>query len=92
MRSPCFAKAMRKVDPTIQLIGWGDSGWAGRMLEVAGEHLQFMAFHNLFNPDVAKEPVLSGERYLKDPAGTWEVLMKAWEINDAKIKQMLSSR
>ncbi|MBI4328007.1 MAG: hypothetical protein HY674_22480 [Chloroflexi bacterium] len=28
-----FAKAMRKADPTIDIIGWGDSGWAGRMAE-----------------------------------------------------------
>ena len=47
-RPPCktvqFAQAMRKADPTIKLIGWGDSGWARRMIEVAGEHL---AVHRL---------------------------------------------
>ena len=32
-----FAKAMRAADPKIQLVAWGDSGWAGRMAEVAGE-------------------------------------------------------
>ena len=46
-----FARAMRKEDPAIQLIGWGDSGWAKRMLEIAGEHLQYLAFHHMFNPD-----------------------------------------
>jgi alpha-L-arabinofuranosidase len=86
-----FAKAMRKVDPGIQLIGWGDSGWAPRMLEVAGEHLQFIAFHNLFNPDSPREPVLRGELYRNDPAATWEVLMKAWQINDSKIREMRRS-
>ena len=25
-----FARAMRKVDPRVALIGWGDSGWAKR--------------------------------------------------------------
>ena len=34
-----FAKAMRQADPAIQLIAWGDSGWAARMAEVAGEHV-----------------------------------------------------
>ncbi|MGA2496970.1 MAG: alpha-L-arabinofuranosidase [Tepidisphaeraceae bacterium] len=85
-----FAMAMRKSDPSIKLIGWGDSGWASRMAEVAGEHLQYLAFHNLFNPD-SKQPVLRGERYQRDPAATWEVLMKAWEINDAKIRQARQS-
>ena len=33
-----FAKAMRAADPSIQVIAWGDSGWAGRMAERAGEH------------------------------------------------------
>src|SRR4029453_10168652 len=33
-----FAAAMRAADPSIQLIGWGDSGWAARMGEIAGEH------------------------------------------------------
>ena len=39
-RTIAFAQAMREVDPTIELIGWGDSGWASKMLEMAGEHLQ----------------------------------------------------
>jgi len=85
-----FAKAMRQVDPAIQLIAWGDSGWAHRMLEVAGEYVGFLAFHNMFNPD-AKEPVLRGELYRRDPAATWEVLMKAWEISDAKIRRTRES-
>ncbi|HEV2207412.1 MAG TPA: hypothetical protein VG167_01470, partial [Verrucomicrobiae bacterium] len=48
-----FAKAMRQADSTIQLIAWGDSGWAARMVEVAGEHIQFLAFHHMFDPDDA---------------------------------------
>lgn len=86
-----FAKTMREADPAIRLIGWGDSGWAGRMMEMAGEHLQFLAFHHMFNPDSRPEPVLSGELYRRDPAATWERLMKAWELNDAKIRQVRES-
>src|SRR5215207_4563641 len=33
-KTAAFAAAMRRADPSIQLIGWGDSGWAGRMAEV----------------------------------------------------------
>jgi alpha-L-arabinofuranosidase len=81
-----FAKAMRAVDPAIQLIAWGDSGWARRMAEVAGEHVQFIAFHHMFDPDYIQRPVLRGELYRRDPEATWQQLMNAWQLNDAKIR------
>jgi alpha-L-arabinofuranosidase len=81
-----FAKEMRRADPSIQLIAWGDSGWASRMIEVAGEHVQMLAFHHMFNPDDEKRPVLRGELYRRDADETWRQLMKAWEINDRKIR------
>lgn len=87
-----FAKAMRERDPSIQLIGWGDSGWAPRMVDAAGEHLQMLAFHQMFNPDSDEEPVLRGERYRRDPEATWRQLMAAWEINDRKIREVRDSR
>ena len=88
-RTVDFARAMRKEDPGIQLIGWGDSGWAGRMLEIAGEHLQYIAFHHMFNPDrgIPDSP-LRGIEYRKDPARTWERLMNAAKVHDARIRQM----
>lgn len=86
-----FSKAMRRADPEVKLIGWGDSGWAPRMAEVAGEHLQYLAFHHMFNPDRQREPVLAGERYRRDPAATWQVLMDAWKLNDAKIRGVRES-
>jgi len=86
-----FAKAMRAADPQVQLIGWGDSGWAGRMADVAGEHLQYLAFHHMFDPDSPKSPVLRGELYRRDPDATWDQLMKAWETADAKIRTVRDS-
>jgi len=84
-----FARAMRKADPAIRLAGWGDSGWGPRMLEVAGEHLQFIAFHHMFDPDGgAKDSPLRGIAYRKDPARTWERLMEAWRPHDARIRRM----
>jgi alpha-N-arabinofuranosidase len=81
-----FAKAMRAADPAIQLIAWGDSGWAARMAEVAGEHVQYLAFHHMFDPDSSQKPVLRGERYRGDPEATWEQLMAAWQLTDTKIR------
>ncbi|MHC4401215.1 MAG: alpha-L-arabinofuranosidase C-terminal domain-containing protein [Planctomycetota bacterium] len=88
-KTVAFAKAMRKEDPAIELIGWGDGGWAPRMLEMAGEHLQYVAFHHMFNPDrdMADSP-LRGIEYRKDPARTWEHLMNAAGVHEAKIKRV----
>jgi len=86
-----FAVAMRKADPEIGLIGWGDSGWASRMIQEAGDHLQYVAFHHMFNPDDSKEPVLEGERYRRDPDAAWNRLMQAWKINDEKICRIRES-
>lgn len=86
-----FAKAMRAADASIQLIAWGDSGWAARMLEVAGEHVDMLAFHHMFNPDDEKRPVLRGELYRRDAEATWQQLMKAWEIHDGKLRTVRES-
>lgn len=82
-----FARAMRRVDPTIALIGWGDSGWAARMAEIAGEELQYLAFHNGFGPGGSGSP-LHGIEYRKDPARTWEFLMRAVGEQDRRIRDM----
>jgi alpha-L-arabinofuranosidase len=82
-----FARAMRKADPTIALVGWGGSGWAGRMAEIAGEELQYLAFHNGFGPG-GKDSPLRGTEYRKDPAKTWEYLLKASQTQQAVIRGM----
>ena len=86
-----FAKAMRAADPAIQLIAWGDSGWAARMAEVAGEHVQYLAFHHMFDPDSRQKPVLRGEQYRRDPDAAWDQLMAAWQLTDTKIRGMRDS-
>ncbi len=88
-KTVAFAKAMRKEDPDIDLIGWGDSGWARQMLDIAGEHLKYIAFHHMFNPDrdIPNSP-LRGIEYRKDPAWTWERLMNASNVHEARIRKM----
>ena len=86
-----FARAMRAADPRIKLIGWGDSGWAARMAEMAGEHLDYLAFHHMFNPDDRKTPALRDLEYRKDPDRTWHVLMEAYKIHEDKIRQIRES-
>lgn len=86
-----FATAMRAAYPEIRLIAWGDSGWAGRMAEVAGDHIQYLAFHHMFDPDSSQRPVLRGELYRRDPDATWAQLMTAWQTSDAKIRGVRES-
>jgi len=86
-----FAKAMRAADPGIQLIAWGDSGWAPRMAEIAGEHVNYLAFHHMFDPDNPRQPVLRGELYRRDPDAAWAQLMAAWQTADAKIRSARES-
>lgn len=82
-----FARAMRQADPTIKLIGWGDSGWAPRMLEVAGEHLDYVAFHNGYRSTLANSP-LNEDDYRKNPDRTWRHLMTGADWAARKLKEM----
>ncbi|HEX8914818.1 MAG TPA: twin-arginine translocation signal domain-containing protein [Humisphaera sp.] len=84
-----FAKAMHGADPSLKLVGWGDSGWAPQMVERTGEHLFAVAFHHLYDPGRGdpKSP-LREENYHKDPAATWAALMDGHKPHAAKIAQM----
>jgi hypothetical protein len=94
-----FAKAMRAADPTIKLIGWGgdDRGsrrrgqplknWTAGIAEAAGEHLDYLAFHHMFNPDDPDNPGLAWGKFREDPARTWELLMDAHKAHDRKIRE-----
>jgi alpha-N-arabinofuranosidase len=88
-RTLAFARALKDVDRTITLIGWGEGDWARRMLEVAGEELDALAFHNMFRAG-SREPgsPLNGLAYRVDPARTWAHLMDAYREPEAKIRMM----
>jgi len=87
-RTVAFAKAMRKADPTIKLIGWGDSGWAPRMLEVAGEHLDYIAFHGGYRSTLSKRPPFGDDEFRDDPAATWRHLMTGAAWASRKLKEV----
>ena len=78
---------MRKADPNIKLMGWGDSGWAKRLLEVAGEHIDYVAFHSHLGPSGPDSP-LQGTDYWKDPDLTWEHLMSACKVSAQRIAEI----
>jgi len=81
-----FSKAMRAIDPSVKLIGWGDSSWAPKMIDIAGDHIDYIAFHHMFNPgrNLANSP-LRDNQYRKDPGATWEILMNGYKPHEEKI-------
>ncbi len=82
-----FARAMRQVDPSIQLIAWGEGDWAETMCEIAGEQIDYLAYHNGFGPGGDDSP-LRGIEYRKDPDRTWEFLMSAIPAQANKLNAM----
>jgi alpha-N-arabinofuranosidase len=71
-----FAQAMRNRDHTLKLIGWGDSGWAGDLVERAGEYLDYVGVHMMGQTPLApNETVLRGNRYQAEPERAWAELM-----------------
>ncbi len=89
VRTVKFAKAMRKADPTIKLIAWGDSGWVPRMLEVAGEHVDYLAFHSGYHSTLANSP-LNEDDYRKDPDRTWKHLMTGADFARRRLRERLA--
>ncbi len=91
-----FARAMRKRDPSIQLIGWGDYGrgqtqrelWAPELLKQAGEHLDYVAIHMMGMSPRRKQTVLRGNLYQKDPAAAWAELLELSNVVDQRVTEL----
>lgn len=86
-----FAKAMRKADPDLCLIGWGDDfpdrctgEWCRRMDAVDG--IDLLAFHHHFDSGLPDAPWKTG--YHADPDKTWLHLMNAYKSLHEHITQM----
>lgn len=71
-----FAKTMRERDKALKLIGWGDNGWAGDLVDRAGEHIDYVAVHMMGQTPVRKDTLLRGNRYQFEPERAWEELME----------------
>jgi alpha-N-arabinofuranosidase len=71
-----FARKMHERDPSLELIGWGDSGWAADLVERAGEHLAYVAIHMMNQQPTRKDTVLRGNRYQSEPERAWDELIE----------------
>jgi alpha-L-arabinofuranosidase len=97
-----FARAMKRRDPSIALIGWGDgdgsdpaSLWAGDLVDRAGEHLDFVAIHMMQQLPTRRDTVLRGRRYQHDPVRAWAELLdlsRGIERRLVELEQVLESR
>lgn len=89
-----FARAMRAVDPSIQLIGWGDQEgktgqwWAKTLLEVAGEHVDYVAMHLMSQRPKRPDTILVGMEYMKDRERAWEELIEIYADLEPKIVEL----
>ncbi len=86
-RTAAFAKAMRNADPDLKLIGWGDNDWTPGMLEVAGEHINYISYHTGY-PSKYKNPPFADWEFQKDPERTWKHLMSTWYSAEQKLKKV----
>ncbi|MBR2459648.1 MAG: hypothetical protein IKB34_00240 [Clostridia bacterium] len=85
-----FIEAMRRSDPTLKLIGWGDNHktdntWCRRMSELDG--LDAIAFHHHFPAETPDAP-FNGVDYRKDYSVTWQHLQHAYVSLEKHIAQM----
>lgn len=91
-----FSEAMKRRDPSIQVIGWGDRGetprgrdlWAGELVKRAGEHIDMVAMHMMGQSPTRPDTVLKGYEYQKDPARAWEELLELAARVDMRLKEM----
>lgn len=88
-----FAEAMRKRDPSIELIGWGDRGpsgdyWAPDMLNRAGEHLDYIAMHMMGMGPRRDDTVLTGYEYQHHPERAWEELIGLTDVVERRVQEM----
>ena len=93
-----FASAMKKADPNIKLIAWGDKiltwsnksiapddTWRSKMSRI--DEVDMIAFHHHFNSGLPDCP-LSGTDYRIDPENTWVHFMNAYKSMETEIARM----
>lgn len=77
-----FAKAMRRRDPSLKLIGWGDRGrgvkelWATELLQKTGDLLDMVAIHMMGQFPRRPDTVLKGLRWQRNPEQAWAELLE----------------
>lgn len=89
-----FAKAMKGRDASVKLIGWGDDGpgvkgepWAGRLVDRAGDQIDYVAIHMMSQSPIRKDTVLNSLKYEQVPETAWDELMEMSPRIEQKLKR-----
>lgn len=96
-RTAEFARAMKKRDSSLQLIGWGDRGrnypelWAREMLRANGEALDMIAIHMMGQSPKRTDTLLAGTRYQSAPEAAWEELLELSNNVETRIAELESA-
>ncbi|MBN1185397.1 MAG: hypothetical protein JXB49_24140 [Bacteroidales bacterium] len=98
-----FAKAMRKRDPSIKLIGWGDvpdigrlkgnkgeednEFWASKMIQENGDFLDMIAIH-MMGVNPEKTRALIGFEYFNYPEEAWNEFLELAKIAEYRLSKL----
>ena len=98
-----FAEAMKKRDPSIKLIGWGDvpdivklregeddknnEYWASKMIRENGDLLDMIAVH-MMGITPGKTRSLVGFEYFKYPEEAWNELLELAKIAEFRLSKL----
>jgi len=88
-----FATAMRRRDPGIELIGWGDmdiggqgeSWWADELIDVAGDLLNYVGIHMMQQRPRRSDSILRGFDYTEDRNRAWAELLEIYQTLEPRL-------
>lgn len=89
-----FATEMRRRDPSIELIGWGDKNaygepwWAEDLLHVAGDLVDYVGIHMMQQSPRRPDTVLRGLEYAKDREQAWEELLEIYQTLEPRLLEV----
>lgn len=88
-----FARAMRKADPSIKLIGWGckeNKGlwWATNLLEIAEKYVDYVATHMMRQIPQHSDTILKGIEYMQDRDRAWSELLEIYDTIEPKLVEL----
>ena len=89
-----FAQAMKNVDPSIELIGWGDKEemdgkwWAKDLLDIAGEYVDYVAIHMMMQKPQRSDTILTGMKYMQDRDRAWAELLEIYAAVESKLVEL----
>jgi alpha-N-arabinofuranosidase len=90
-----FARAMKRRDPSIHLIGWGDRHggtagelWAGDLVKQAGEYLDYVAIHMMGQHPQRMDTVLVDRRWYGAPEQAWQELLELASNVERRVAEL----